>query len=144
MQSLFLSQSTFFYKYCQFYYNNTILTPVLALPIFACKFLFRERLPKTFADPPFPFSPHPSFIFFIDCIEFGRFLMIIFILTASVLCSYAPTQPSSVHLLASPSKSSSRVSVSNVEKMDTTSPRTDEPIQLPSSRNEQVVLNLRW
>ncbi|CAG9535187.1 unnamed protein product [Cercopithifilaria johnstoni] len=57
--------------------------------------------------------------------------------------SYEPSQASSVHLLASPSKSSGRILVSSIEKVEVT-PRIEEPMDthLSTSKTEQVLPQL--
>ncbi|VBB26900.1 unnamed protein product [Acanthocheilonema viteae] len=57
--------------------------------------------------------------------------------------SYQPSQASSVHLLASPSKSSGRILVSSIEKVEAT-PKIDEPMDIYSqtSKTEQVLPQL--
>uniref|UniRef100_A0A915PEM6 Protein HIRA n=1 Tax=Setaria digitata TaxID=48799 RepID=A0A915PEM6_9BILA len=57
--------------------------------------------------------------------------------------SYEPSQASSVHLLASPSKNSGRILVSSVDKVETV-PGIDEPVEThpPTSKSEQVLPQL--
>lgn len=62
-----------------------------------------------------------------------------FLCENTVCFSYEPAQASSIHLLASPSKSSGRILVSSVEKVEAM-PRIDEPMDThpPTSKTEQV------